>query len=127
MKVVLVGAGSRSFGPGSTRDVLLSKQLQDLPLELSLMDIVQDHLDDAADYANWVTDKVGSSATVTATTDLREALDGADFVIAAIERDRYLYWSMDFHVPRAHGLRQVYGENGGVGGIFHALRNMGPM
>ncbi|MHC4591165.1 MAG: family 4 glycosyl hydrolase [Planctomycetota bacterium] len=127
MKVVLVGAGSRSFGPGSTRDVLLSKALQDLPLELALMDIVRDHLDDAADYANWVRDEVESSATVTATTDLREAVEGADFVIAAIERDRYLYWSMDFHVPRTHGLRQVYGENGGVGGIFHALRNMGPM
>ncbi|MHC4789670.1 MAG: family 4 glycosyl hydrolase [Planctomycetota bacterium] len=127
MKIALVGAGSRSFGPGSTRDVLLSEELRGLPLELALMDIVEVHLDDAADYARWLNEEVGREACITATTDLRAALEGADFVIAAIEVDRYLYWAMDFHVPRMHGLRQIYGENGGVGGIFHALRNMGPI
>jgi len=56
-----------------------------------------------------------------------EAVDGADFVITAIEVDRYRYWSQDFHVPRRFGFRQVYGENGGPGGMFHFLRNAGPM
>ena len=61
------------------------------------------------------------------TTELEAAVDGADFVTTAMEVDRYLYWSQDFHVPRKHGFRQVFGENGGPGGLFHALRNFTPM
>ena len=37
------------------------------------------------------------------------------------------YWSMDFHIPRRYGFRQVYGENGGPGGMFHFLRNLPPL
>ena len=127
VKIVLVGAGSRSFGPGAIRDVFLSEPLRDCAVDLVLMDIVKKHLSDFAEYARWAKTKLGHGARISATTDLREAVDGADFVITAIERDRYLYWSQDFHVPRKHGFRQVFGENGGPGGIFHALRNMGPM
>ncbi len=127
VKIVLVGAGSRSFGPGSVRDVLLSEPLKECAVQLVLMDIVQEHLDDSLEYARWAKEQLGHDAQISATTDLRAALDGADFVITAIEVDRFFYWAQDFHVPRKYGCRQVYGENGGVGGIFHALRNMGPM
>jgi alpha-galactosidase len=127
VKIALIGAGSRSFGPGTVRDVLLSEPLRAGGLELALMDINEEHLSDAAEYARWAAAELEHGAEVTATTDLREALDGAGFVVAAIERERFLYWTMDFHVPRKHGFRQVFGENGGPGGLFHALRNMGPM
>ena len=127
VKIALIGAGSGSFGPGTVRDVLLSQPLRECNVELVLMDIVQEPLDRSADYARWAKEQLGHDAPVIATTDLPEALEGADFVVAAIEVDRYFYWSQDFHVPRTHGFRQVFGENGGPGGIFHALRNMGPM
>ncbi len=127
VKIALIGAGSRSFGPGTVRDVLLSDPLRECAVELVLMDVVEDHLRDSLDYARHVKDRLGHPATLAATTDLREAVRDAAFVVAAIEVDRFLYWSMDFHVPRKHGFRQVFGENGGPGGIFHALRNMGPM
>lgn len=127
LKVVLVGAGSRSFGPGAVRDVLLSGPLKGCTVDLVLMDIVKEHLDDSAAYARWAKRQLRHGARISATTDLRAALDAADFVITAIEVNRFLYWSQDFHVPRKHGFRQVFGENGGPGGIFHALRNMGPM
>jgi alpha-galactosidase len=48
-------------------------------------------------------------------------------VITAIEVDRLFYWSQDFHIPRKYGFRQVFAENGEIGGIFHALRNIPPM
>jgi alpha-galactosidase len=127
VKIALIGAGSRSFGPGTVRDVLLSDPLRECAVELVLMDVVEEHLRDSLDYARHVKDRLGHAATIAATTDLREAVRDAAFVVAAIEVDRFLYWSMDFHVPRKHGFRQVFGENGGPGGIFHALRNMGPM
>jgi len=91
------------------------------------MDRADEPLDRAAAYARHVKERLGRSTTIEAVTALDRAVDGADFVVTAIEVQRELYWSMDFHVPRKHGFRQVFGENGGPGGLFHALRNMGPM
>ncbi len=126
LKVVLVGAGSRSFGPRTIDDILLSKPLGGRKVEVVLMDIVGKHLVDIEEYARAAMRKVGRKLVLSSTTSLDRALRGADFVVSAIEVDRYLYWAMDFHVPRRYGFAQVYGENGGPGGMFHALRNMAP-
>ena len=127
MKIALVGAGSRSFGAATVQDILLSQALCQEGIQLTLMDIQPEHLTGTYSRAQRLLEKYQRKATISATTDLEEALTGADFVVTAIEVERYLYWSQDFHVPRKYGFKQVYGENGGIGGIFHALRNMGPM
>lgn len=126
LKIVLVGAGSREFGPATIRDILLSDALCAEDLEISLMDVGAAALPATQAYAEAVAQRLGRRVAITHTTDLDEALPGADFVVTAIEIKRYYYWAQDFHVPRQHGFRQVYGENGGPGGLFHALRNMGP-
>jgi alpha-galactosidase len=126
VKIAVIGAGSQSFGPGTVRDVLVSEPLAKRGVHLVLMDIVADHLGGIERHAKRIAARTGRAARIEATTDLTAALDGADFVVAAIEVDRYLYWSQDFHVPRKHGSRQVFGENGGPGGLFHGLRNMKP-
>jgi alpha-galactosidase len=126
VKIAVVGAGSQSFGPSTVRDVLLSEPLAQAGVDLVLMDKIAEHLTDVERYARHVNEQLRRGAGISSTTDLKNALDGADYVVAAIEVDRYKYWSQDFHIPRKHGFRQVYGENGGPGGIFHALRNMGP-
>jgi alpha-galactosidase len=126
VKVALIGAGSRSFGPGTIRDVLLSKPLAERGVELALMDKVAGHLGEVEGYARHVCRALGHSASVQATTDLERALEGADFVVTAIEVQRFLYWTQDYHLPRHYGFRQIFGENGGPGSLFHALRNMGP-
>ncbi len=125
-KIVLIGAGSRSFGPGTVRDVLLSQPLKEAGVDLVLMDTVEKHVRETEGYAKSVNDRLKANANISSTTDLGKALDGANAVVSAIEVNRYLYWSQDFHIPRKYGFRQIYGENGGPGGIFHALRNMGP-
>lgn len=123
----MIGAGSRSFGPGTVRDVLLSSTLQERGAQLVLMDINEKHVRHSEAYASAVAGHLGArSIAISATTDLAEALDGADFAIAAIEVNRFLYWTQDFHIPREYGFRQPFGENGGPGGIFHALRNIPP-
>jgi len=66
--------------------------------------------------------------TVSATTARKEALRGAQFCIIAIEAgDRFRLWEQDWRIPQQYGLRQVYGENGGPGGLFHALRIIPPI
>ena len=126
LKIVLVGAGSREFGPATIRDILLSDALCAEDLEITLMDISDAELPATQQYAEAVAQRLGRRVAITHTTRLDEALPGADFVVTAIEIRRYHYWAQDFHVPRQHGFRQIYGENGGPGSLFHALRNMGP-
>ena len=126
LRIVLVGAGSREFGPASIRDLLLSDPLCERALSLVLVDIDPSELPRTRAYAEAVAERLGRHVSVSATTDLESALPGARAVVLAIEINRYFYWAQDFHIPRMFGSSQVYGENGGPGGLFHALRNMGP-
>ena len=126
MKIALLGAGSREFAPATLRDLMLSDVLRQDDLEIVLMDIDPEPLGEQIAYAEDVARRLHRTATFRATTDLREAVAAAQFVVSAIEVCRYQYWCQDFHVPRKYGFRQIYGENGGPGGLFHALRNMGP-
>ena len=126
MKIVLVGAGSREFGPASIRDLLLSDALSESGLDIVLMDLDAAELPRMRGYAESVAERLGRTAQLSVTTRLADALPGADAVVMAIELDRYFYWAQDFHIPRTFGFPQIYGENGGPGGLFHALRNMGP-
>ena len=127
MKVTIIGAGSRQFAGTMIRDLLLSDPLADAGLEIVLMDIAAEPLAEMEAYARSVVAELGRSTTVSATTDLVDAVTAAGFVICAIEVDRYRYWSQDFAIPRKYGFKQVYGENGGPGGLFHALRQFGPL
>ncbi|MFF2447514.1 alpha-galactosidase [Neobacillus sp. NPDC058068] len=127
LKIAIIGAGSVSFCPSTVLDIFKSKEINTLPLEIALMDIKKEALDVSFDFCQKLRDQKNPQAKISATTNLKEALQDADFVVTAIEKDRYHYWSQDFHIPRRYGFRQIYGENGGPGGLFHTLRNLGPM
>lgn len=127
LKITIIGAGSTCFCPATLADSLLSDQLNSMQLEVCLMDIDAHALEVSCRYAKHAVEISGRNVHLTATTDLDEALTNMDFAIIAIETDRYHYWSMDFHIPRRYGFRQVYGENGGPGGMFHTLRNLPPI
>jgi alpha-galactosidase len=126
-KIAVVGAGSGAFGRSIVKHVAGSEALRDDGLDLVLMDIEASHLDQIHAYARELYAAENIRGQLTTTTDLEEALTGAHAVITAIEVDRLFYWSQDFHIPRKYGFRQVFAENGEIGGIFHALRNIPPM
>jgi alpha-galactosidase len=127
LKLTLIGAGSVSFAPPTIRDILLNQRLNSTALEICLMDILEEPLKVSEAYTLSVAQKLNRKVKVTATTHLEQALEGASFVVVAIEKDRYFYWSQDFHIPRKYGSNQIYGENGGPGGMFHTLRNLPPI
>jgi len=128
MKVSLIGAGSISFALGALQDLVLSERLRhEVELEIALMDIVEAYVERTYKYARDMFTAFEHPAEVWRTTNLEDAVRGADFVIVAIEVERYHYWSQDFHIPRNYGSAQIYGENGGPGSMFHTLRNLGPM
>lgn len=128
MKIALIGAGSVSFALGALQDIALSPRLKnEVELEIALMDINGENVARTYQYAQQLFEAFEHGAKIWQTTNLEAALTQADFAIVAIEVNRYHYWSQDFHIPRLYGSKQIYGENGGPGSMFHTLRNLGPM
>ena len=125
-RIVLIGAGSAQFGTSTIGDILQSKALagseivlHDInPVTLAAME------QDACDFIA----REGLPFSVSATVDRPTALRGADFVVISIEvGNRFDLWEQDWRIPQQYGILQVYGENGGPGGLFHALRITPPI
>ena len=126
MKIALFGAGSSQFGLGTLGDIFSSDILKGA--HIALMDINDTQLQKVYKTGQDYIRDNGKDFTLSATTDRKEALQGADFVIISIEvGDRFGLWDMDWKIPLQYGVPQVYGENGGPGGIFHALRITPPI
>ena len=120
-KIVLVGAGSIQFGAQLLGDIFQSQVLADA--EIVFNDINPVAVEKTRKLAQDHIDARGLSQTVRVESDLRVALKGANFVVIMIEiGDRFKLWDMDWKIPQQYGIRQVYGENGGPGGLFHSLR-----
>ena len=125
-KIVLVGAGSLQFGTGMLGDIFQSEHLGDA--EIILNDINEPAAKRTEDVANSYIAENGLTQTVRVESDLAQALPGADFVVISIEvGDRFALWDMDWKIPQQYGIPQVYGENGGPGGLFHSLRIIPPI
>ncbi|HKM07359.1 MAG TPA: alpha-glucosidase [Sphaerochaeta sp.] len=121
MKIVLVGAGSAQFGFGTLGDIFQSKKLAGS--EICLVDIDEKALDHVVDSARKFIKDTTLDFTITASTDRKSVLSGSDVVVISIEvGKRFPLWDEDWTLPQQYGIRQVYGENGGPGGVFHALR-----
>ncbi|KQN53889.1 alpha-glucosidase [Erwinia sp. Leaf53] len=125
-KIVLVGAGSAQFGYGTLGDIFQSTALYGS--EIVLHDINPASLAVTEKTARDFLAAEDLPFIVSATTDRREALKGAEFVIISIEvGDRFALWDLDWQIPQQFGIQQVYGENGGPGGLFHSLRIIPPI
>lgn len=125
VKITLVGAGSSVFGYNSVLDAVNIPQLQGS--ELVLHDINKERLDTMTDLAHRMNNEMGDPLDVSNTLNQKDALDEADYVLMAIEVDRMNRWRQDWEVPFKHGIKQVIGENGGPGGLFHTWRNLPPV
>lgn len=123
-RIVIIGAGSASFGRGMILDLLRSEELNGRGLSLWLVDIDAEALEKMAGFAALVKDHTGSDLEIEATTDRTAALPGAAYVLTAVSTHRYELWEQDFRVPLSHGFRHPLGENGGPGAVFHALRSL---
>jgi alpha-galactosidase len=126
VKVVLIGAGSAMFGLGSLGNILKSRALAGSTVLLH--DIDAQALGRVEQVARRYIDEKELPVKLLATTSRPEALQGAQFCIIAIEvGNRYVLWEQDWKIPLQYGIHQVYGENGGPGGLFHALRIIPPI
>jgi len=121
-KIVLIGAGSSSFGLFSICDAANTPALRGSTLVL--VDIDAKKLRVMKKLAELMNKKTGAKLKIEHTVDRKEALPGAEFIVMSIAVDRMNRWRMDWEIPFKHGIRQVIGENGGPGGLAHTLRNV---
>lgn len=125
-RIVLIGAGSAQFGYGTIGDILQSSLLEGS--QIVLHDINPVTLKVVADTATAFIQERGLPYTIESTIDRPTALKNADFIISSIEvGNRFELWEQDWRIPQQYGVRQVYGENGGPGGLFHSLRIIPPI
>lgn len=125
-KIVVIGAGSASFGENTLSALMRSQKLRGS--RLALVDRNPDNLEIVQRLAKRLNREWKAGMTVTAHEHHAEALAEAAFVISAIEVGaREGLWKQDFQIPLKYGLRQPYAENGGPGGFAHAARNLVPV
>jgi alpha-galactosidase len=121
-KITLIGAGSVVFTRNLCSDILLTPVLQESTI--SLMDIDSERLKQARDLVQAIIDQRGLEARVTATTDRRESVQGADYVITTFQQGGLDAYALDIEIPQRYGVEQCVGDTLGPGGVFRSLRTI---
>lgn len=124
-KVVLIGAGSASFTAGLVADFLAAQPRR--AWTFALVDINEQALAVARGLVERMVAHTGAPARVEASSDRREVLPGADFVVTTIAVGGREAWETDIVIPRKHGIHQPVGDTVGAGGISRALRQIPAM
>ncbi len=124
-RIALIGAGSIMFSRQLLSALLSYK---DLPaLELVLEDINPEVLERTRSLVERMITQSGLDVRLWATTDQRTALEGADYVINAIQVGGLSPWKLEMEIPQKYGVIQEAGDTLGPGGIFRALRHIPPL
>lgn len=123
IKIVIIGAGS-FFGQKLVKDILSFPEFQDS--KIWLVDINPDHLIPVEKYCKKVVELHGCSAVIKATTERKDALPEADYVITSISQGGPAYsgepYYYDITIPCKYGVDQFVADTVGIGGIFRTMR-----
>jgi alpha-galactosidase len=122
-KITFIGAGSTVFAKNLMGDILSFPELAQS--HIVLHDIDAERLRTSEIVGHKVAEATGANPTITATTDRRAALDGADYAICMIQVAGYKPGTViDFEIPKKYGLRQTIADTLGIGGIMRGLRTI---
>lgn len=122
IKVAMIGAGSIGFTRRLVQDVLTVPELADT--EFSFTDISKSNLDMVYQLVRRDIDANERPARVTATTNRRRALDGADYVFSMVRVGGLDAFKLDIDIPLKYGVDQCVGDTLCVGGLFYAQRTI---
>jgi len=122
-KITFLGAGSTVFAKKLVGDVFSFPELANSEIVLQDIDIVRLQTTDI--IARQVARRRITFPDIKVITNLKEALEGADYVINMIQVGGYKPSTvLDFEIPRNYGLRQTVGDTLGIGGIMRGLRTI---
>jgi 6-phospho-beta-glucosidase len=120
LKVTVIGGGS-TYTPELIQGFL--NRMDTFPVdELWLMDISQERLDIVGRFAQRIVEARGNPFKVVLTTDQREAIRGANYVITQLRVGMMEARRNDEYLGMRHGL--IGQETTGVGGMAKAMRTI---
>lgn len=127
MKITFIGAGSTVFAKNVLGDILANSTIS--TVDIALYDIDAQRLNESWNMLNNINSNINQGrATIkqyVGVSQRRAALQGADFVINAIQVGGYDPCTLtDFALPKRFGLQQTIADTLGIGGLFRALRTL---
>ena len=121
-KIAIIGAGSIVFCKTLILDILATRGLGEV--EFALMAPSTRRTPYIEAFVKRVIQANGLAAKVWITTDRREAVKDADYVIATFQVGGLKGFEYDYTIPLKHGVDQCIGDTLGPGGVFRALRSI---
>jgi len=122
MKIAMIGAGSLVFGRTLLHDMLSVPALEGAVY--ALMSPTETRLRKMEAFDKRMVEENGVKAEVYATTDRREAIRDADYVVCMIQVGGLDAFELDYKIPLKYGVDQCIGDTLGPGGVFRALRSI---
>jgi alpha-galactosidase len=122
LKIAMIGAGSIGFTRRLMRDILSVPELTDTTFALT--DISEHNLDMVAQLCRRDIAANDLPAQIIATTDRREALTDADYVICMIRQGGLAAFQTDIDIPLKYGVDQCVGDTICAGGLMYAQRTI---
>ncbi len=119
-KITIIGAGGYVFPLRLVGDILSFPELRGSTI--ALMDIDADRLESTTAAARDLVAHHGLPATVESTTDQREALTGADYVILTFLVGGVEPYDLELTIARTYGIDEAVGDTLGPTGVFRFLR-----
>ncbi len=124
-KIVLIGAGSASFTQGLVADMILAAGQEEW--RLGLVDVNSEALDLVKNLVQRMILAREAKIEISASTDRRDILPGADVVVTTIAVGGRRAWEADVLIPRKYGVFQPVGDSIMSGGVARSMRQIHAM
>lgn len=121
-RIVIIGGGSYQWAPKLLIDIANTPSLH--TAEIVLEDIDPEPLPRMVRLVERIAELRAIGLEARATTNQREALEGADYVVVTISTGGFDSMRHDLEIPERYGVHQSVGDSVGPGGINRALRNI---
>lgn len=121
-KIAFIGAGSIGFTRRLVKDVLSVNEFEDI--EISFNDINERNLEMVTQLVQRDIDENGLEIKIQTTTDRREALKDAKYIINVVRIGGLDAFKLDVDIPLKYGVDQCVGDTLCAGGIMYGQRDI---
>jgi len=121
-KITFIGAGSTMFARNLLCDIFSFPELRDITVTLEDPD--EERLNITYKLASKIVEQEGFPAKIEKTTNQKEALKDANFVIIMFQVGGLEAYKIDKEIPLKYGIDQTVGDTLGPGGTFRGIRTI---